>query len=94
LFQGRGNSVEEVLVAEGLGQKVDGTGYHGAHRHWNISVAGEEDDRRVTFHLCQRFLDFLTDSKSYLRAARNEESSSITKTIDPSLVGPSFMAAS
>ena len=43
------NGVEQVLVAEGLRQKLDGAGFHGPDRHGNVAVAGEEDDgqRRV-----------------------------------------------
>ena len=60
LFQGGGNGVEEILVTKGLGEEVDGAGFHGAHRHGNISMAGEENDRYGNFGLRQLFLTFET----------------------------------
>src|SRR5206468_2794538 len=38
------NGVEEVLLAKRLGKKLDGTRLHGADRHGNVAVPGEEDD--------------------------------------------------
>ena len=60
LFQGGGNRVEEVLVTKGLGEEVDGAGFHGAHRHGNISVTGEENDRYANLGVGQLFLAFET----------------------------------
>src|SRR5262249_30291877 len=41
------NGVEQILLAERLRQELDGAGLHGADRHWNVAVAGEEDDRQL-----------------------------------------------
>src|ERR1700722_3480896 len=41
------NGVQEVLIAEGLGQELDGAALHGLHRHRNVAVPGDEDDREV-----------------------------------------------
>ena len=49
----RRHGVEHVLVAERLGQEVDGAGLHGAHRHRDVAVAGHEDDRDVGVGLRQ-----------------------------------------
>src|SRR5216684_3853860 len=36
--------IQQVLVLERLSQKLHGTGFHGLHRHRDISVTGDEDD--------------------------------------------------
>ena len=38
------NGVEQLLVAEGLGQKLHGPGFHRLHGHRDIAVAGDEDN--------------------------------------------------
>ncbi len=45
LLQRALNTVDQVLVAEGLLQEVERTGLHGLHRHRHIAVAGNENDR-------------------------------------------------
>jgi len=35
---------KQFLIAKWLGQKLNCTGLHGAHRHRNIAVTGDEDD--------------------------------------------------
>src|SRR3546814_6877794 len=37
--------VQQGLIANRLGKKVDRSGLHRLHRHRDIAVAGEEDDR-------------------------------------------------
>ena len=37
--------VDEILIAEGLLQKVERSVLHGFHRHGNVTVSGDEDDR-------------------------------------------------
>jgi len=41
------NRVQQVLIIEGLGAELGGSGFHGADRHWNIVVAGHEDYRNT-----------------------------------------------
>src|SRR5439155_22760859 len=45
------NRVEQLLLAEGLRQKLHGTGLHGPDRHRDIAVTGEEDDRATPHSL-------------------------------------------
>src|SRR5262249_8852666 len=47
----RGDRVQHVLIAEGLGQKIDGAGFHGLDRHGDIAVAGHEYDGNVDVRL-------------------------------------------
>src|SRR6516164_667029 len=37
--------VDQILVAERLGQKFDCSGLDRPHRHWDIAMTGKEDDR-------------------------------------------------
>src|SRR3981189_1838677 len=39
------NSIQQVLVPERFGQKFHRTGFHGPHRHRNVSMTGDKDDR-------------------------------------------------
>src|SRR5436305_849121 len=39
--------IEQVLSAERLGQKFDGTRPHRPDRHWDIAMTGNEDDRDI-----------------------------------------------
>src|SRR5262249_30332530 len=41
------NGVEEILVAEWLGQELDGAALHRLHAHRNIAVPRDEDDRDI-----------------------------------------------
>src|SRR3984957_8231509 len=40
------NGVEEVLIAERLGQELDGAALHRLHRHRDLAVPGGEEDAR------------------------------------------------
>src|ERR1700688_622444 len=39
------DSIQQVLVAERLGQELYGPRFHGPHRHGYIAIAGDEDYR-------------------------------------------------
>src|SRR5262249_52028519 len=39
------NGVEKILIAERLGQKLNGAPLHRLHRHRDVAVPGDEDDR-------------------------------------------------
>jgi hypothetical protein len=39
------NRIEQRLVAKGFGQKLNRAGLHRFHRHRNVAMAGNEDDR-------------------------------------------------
>ena len=41
------NRVEQFLIAEGLGEEVDGSGLHRLYGNRDVAVAGDEDDRDV-----------------------------------------------
>src|SRR6266849_6272501 len=43
-IQSLADRIQQVLVPERFGQKLQGTGFHGLHRHRNISMTGNEDD--------------------------------------------------
>jgi hypothetical protein len=43
-LQGGGDGVEEILIAERLGQELNIAALHRLHRHGNISIARDEDD--------------------------------------------------
>src|SRR5215831_15276622 len=43
------NGVEEVLIAERFGQELNGAPLHRLHRHRDVAVPGDEDDREFPF---------------------------------------------
>jgi hypothetical protein len=45
-FDGRVDGVEQHLLVERLGEKVGRAGLHRAHRHRNVPVPRDEDDRQ------------------------------------------------
>src|SRR5580693_3308715 len=45
------NGVEEVLIAVRLGQELNGTPLHRLHRHRDVAVPRDEDDRE--FPVCR-----------------------------------------
>src|SRR5271170_8044081 len=49
--------IQQVMIAEGLGQKLYRARFHSPHRHWNVSVPGDEDDGDVDTRLNQFFLE-------------------------------------
>jgi len=38
------NSVDEILITERLRQELNGATLHCLHRHWDVTVTGNEDD--------------------------------------------------
>ena len=50
------DGVEQVVVAARFGEEFDGPGFHGAHRHRDVAVTGEENNRHVTLDLGQFLL--------------------------------------
>src|SRR5438067_9063601 len=46
LFKRDTDRIEQILVAERLGQKLDGARLHRRHRHRDVAIAGDEDDRQ------------------------------------------------
>ena len=43
------NGVEKGLITKRLGKKLDGTAFHRLHRHGDVAVSGDEDDRNLPF---------------------------------------------
>jgi hypothetical protein len=41
------NRGKQILIAKRLGQKLHRAGFHRPHRHRNITVAGDENDRQL-----------------------------------------------
>jgi len=39
------NSIQQILIAEWLGEEFDCPSLHSANTHWNVAVAGEKDYR-------------------------------------------------
>src|SRR5207342_264573 len=46
-----GDRVEQILIAERLYQEIDGPSLHRPHRHRNVAVPGDEDDRYLDIRL-------------------------------------------
>src|SRR5437016_801726 len=38
------NCIQKILVAKRFGEELDRTSLHGLHRHWDVSMPGDEDD--------------------------------------------------
>ena len=49
--------IEQILVTQRFGQEFDGTGLHCSHRHRNIAVTGNKDDRNGIVFPCQLLLE-------------------------------------
>ena len=52
-LQGEVNRVQQILIAEWFGQELDGSGLHGPDRHWDVTVAGNKDNRNGNVGLGQ-----------------------------------------
>src|SRR5260221_1706872 len=48
-----GDRVQHVLIAKRLGEKIDGAGFHGLHRHRDVAVPGHEYDGNVDVRLAE-----------------------------------------
>src|SRR5579863_2521322 len=57
LLQCDTNSVQEVLIADRLGEEFDRPSLHGANTHWNIAVASEKDYGDTNVSRCQLTLN-------------------------------------
>ncbi len=91
------DSIQQVLVPEGLGKELHRAGFHGLHRHRNISMPGDEDDGNPDARIRQLALKGLlrknscgvpkvserkpTDFSMPWIAVRTKSSSSITNTV-------------
>src|SRR5215213_1109988 len=60
LIESTGYSIQHVLVAERLGQEVDGSGFHSLHRHRNVAMPSHKDDRDADSSFGQNILEFKT----------------------------------
>ena len=50
-IQAKLDRVQEVLIPEWLGEEFYRSALHGLDRHWNIAVAGDEDDWQLNLRL-------------------------------------------
>src|ERR1035437_8500167 len=58
------NRIQQILVPERLGQELHRPGFHGLHRHRNISMTGDEYDRNPDARVGQFALKIqTTDSR-------------------------------
>ena len=39
--------IQQVLIAERLGQELDRSSFYRLDRHWDVAMSGDEDDRNV-----------------------------------------------
>ncbi len=53
LLQCDSNRIQQILIAERLGEKLDRSRLHSLDRHWNVAVAGNKDDRDGNVGLSQ-----------------------------------------
>jgi hypothetical protein len=51
------DGVQQVIVTERFREELDGPGFHGAYRHRDVTMAGNEDDRKVDLDLGQFLLE-------------------------------------
>src|SRR6266550_9600135 len=82
------DSIQQVLVPEGLGKELHRAGFHGLHRHRNISMPGDEDDGNPDARIRQLALKVqaVDARKSHVQnqatwSVRTQSSSSITNTV-------------
>src|SRR5580698_8694149 len=54
------NRVKKLLIADRLGEKLDRATFHGLHRHRNIGVSRDKDDRQVSAGRREFTLEFET----------------------------------
>src|ERR1700682_1527537 len=59
-IQGLMDRIQQVLIAEWLGEKLYRTGFHGLHTHGNISMTGDKDDRNLEAGVSQLALKIKT----------------------------------
>ena len=51
------NRIQQILVAERLGEELDGSGLHGPHGHRDVTVGANKDDRNINLSLSQLALE-------------------------------------
>jgi hypothetical protein len=56
-FQGNLNRIQQILIAERLSKKLDGSRFHGSHGHRDVTVRSEKDDWNVHASLGQLLLE-------------------------------------
>src|SRR5262245_20358008 len=44
-FQSLLNGIEQILIAERLGQKLHSSCFHRLHAHWDVTMPSDENDR-------------------------------------------------
>src|SRR5215213_4692975 len=54
------NRIKQILIAKWFGEKLDGTGFHRAHRHRNVAMTGDEDDGNMNVCICEIALEIET----------------------------------
>ena len=52
------NRFKQILLSERLCQEFDRATLHRLHRHWNVTMSGNEDDWQLSFGTCQFALQF------------------------------------
>src|SRR3954451_9355459 len=52
------NRFKQILLSERLCQELDCSSLHRLHRHWDVTMSGDEDNRQVSFGTCQSALQF------------------------------------
>ncbi len=58
--------IEQMLLMQGLGQELDGAGFHRPHRHGDVAVTADEYDGKMDVRFHQRTLE--------LQSARTRQS--------------------
>jgi len=53
MLKGIRNGVQQLLLSEGLGQKVHSAGFHSSNGRWYVSMSGEKDNRNSNPHFRQ-----------------------------------------
>jgi hypothetical protein len=47
------NGIQQILIAEWLGEKFDGSSFHSADTHGNVAMAGDKDYRNTGVSGCE-----------------------------------------
>src|SRR5262245_47438509 len=54
------DGIKQLLLAQRLGQELDGAGFHGSHRHGNVAVRADKYDWKVDVRFLQCALELQT----------------------------------
>ena len=79
-LQGLLNRIDEILIPEGLCQKLYRPRFHGFDSHGDVSVAGDEDDRDANSPLIQFAMD-IQSAHSRQAHVQNEATGGIWKLV-------------